>query len=75
MSAGSVTYGEATRAALLALEREERHLSKLRHRLHERIDNGFPNEPVIAREREVSTKRRELHRRIDGLRATLRHAP
>ena len=72
MSAGSVMYGQATAVALAALEREERYLSQLRHRLHERIDNGFPNELVVAREREVSTKRRELHGRIDGLRDTLR---
>jgi hypothetical protein len=74
MSAGTVMYGEATAAALLALEREERSLSQLRHRLHERIDNGFPNELLVVREREVSRKRRELHSRIDGLRATLRRS-
>jgi hypothetical protein len=74
MSAGTVMYGEATAAALLALEREERYLSQLRHRLHERIDNGLPNELLAAREREVSNKRRDLHRRIDGLRDTLRRS-
>ena len=46
-------------------------LSGLRRRLHEQIDNGFPNEFTIARERDVSIRRRELHARIDALRAAL----
>ena len=58
---------EAIAAELLALEREERRLSELRRRLHEQIDNGFPNEFTIAREREVSDRRREVHARIDAL--------
>lgn len=62
---------EAIAAELLALEREERRLSELRRRLHEQIDNGFPNEFTIAREREVSDRRREVHARIDSLRAAL----
>ncbi len=64
---------EAIAAELLALEREEHHLSALRRRLHEQIDNGFPNEFTIAREREVSDRRREVHARIDALRAALEH--
>lgn len=64
---------EAIAAELLGLEREERRLSELRRRLHEQIDNGFPNEFTIAREREVSARRREVHARIDSLRATLEH--
>ena len=62
---------EAIAAELLALEREERRLSELRRRLHEQIDNGFPNELTIAREREVSDRRREVHARIDSLHAAL----
>ena len=58
-------------AELLELEREEQALSEFRRRLHEQIDNGFPNEFTIARERDVSTRRRELHARIDALRAAL----
>jgi hypothetical protein len=58
-------------AELLTLEREEQALSQQRRRLHEQIDNGYPNEFTIAREREVSTRRRELHARIDALRAAL----
>jgi hypothetical protein len=58
-------------AELLTLEREEIALSEQRRRLHEQIDNGFPNEFTLVREREVSTRRRELHARIDALRAAL----
>jgi hypothetical protein len=58
-------------AELLELEREEQALSAFRRRLHEQIDNGFPNELTLARERDVSTRRRELHARIDALRAAL----
>jgi len=63
---------ELIAAELLALEREERELSEFRRRLHDQIDNGFPNEFTIARERAVSARRRELHARIDALRAALR---
>jgi hypothetical protein len=63
---------ETIAAELLELEREERALSEFRRRLHEQIDNGFPNEFTIARERAVSTQRLELHARIDALRAALR---
>jgi hypothetical protein len=54
-------------AELVHLRHEERQLSDLRRRLHEQIDNGFPNEVTIRREREVSDRRRMLHRRIDAL--------
>ena len=50
---------------------EERQLSKVRRRLHEQIDNGFPNEVTVRREREISDQRRALHRRIDVLRVHL----
>lgn len=55
---------------LLTLEREEREVSALRRKLHERLDS-FPNEVTQRREREVSKHRRELHGRIDALRAEL----
>lgn len=58
-------------AELQTLEREEQAISEYRRRLHEQIDNGFPNQFTVRREREVSDKRRELHARIDALRATL----
>ena len=64
---------EVMAAELLELEREEQALSEFRRRLHEQIDNGFPNEFTIRREREVSDRRRELHARIDALRATIQH--
>jgi hypothetical protein len=56
-------------AELAHLRHEERQLSDLRRRLHEQIDNGFPNEVTIRREREVSDRRRVLHRHIDALAA------
>ena len=62
---------ESIVAELLELEREEQVLSGFRRRLHDQIDNGFPNEFTIARERDVSSRRRELHARIDALRAAL----
>jgi hypothetical protein len=62
---------ETIAAELVALEREELRLSELRRRLHERIDNGFPNQSTVARERAVSDRRREVHARIDTLRAAL----
>ena len=66
---------ENDRAALLAelerLEEQERDVSLVRRRLHERIDRGFPNESLLAEERRVSAERRELHARIDVLRARI----
>jgi hypothetical protein len=56
---------------LQALERQERDLSAIRRRLHDRIDGGFGNEIAITRERQVSAERRELHRRIDAVGAQL----
>jgi hypothetical protein len=52
------------------LERREQQVSKIRRRLHDRID-AFPNEALKAQEREISAERRELHQRIDALRARL----
>ena len=63
------------KAALLTelegLEREERELSALREKLHERLDRGFANDAVKAQEREVSDRRRAVHRQIDELRVRL----
>jgi hypothetical protein len=56
---------------LTRLEQEERALSAVRAKLHDRIDLGFPNELTKARERQVSDERRALHRRIDALRLEL----
>jgi hypothetical protein len=64
---------EETAAELNRLEQEEQALSQFRRRLHEQIDNGFPNEFTIRREREVSDRRRQLHARIDALRSALEH--
>jgi predicted nucleic acid-binding Zn-ribbon protein len=53
------------------LEAEEREVSALRRKLHERLAS-FPNEVTEQHEREISKKRRELHAQIDDLRAKLR---
>jgi len=52
------------------LEREEREISALRRRLHDRLD-AFPNDATARHEREVSDRRRAIHGRIAELRATL----
>ncbi|HEY0416897.1 MAG TPA: hypothetical protein VGC78_10955 [Gaiellaceae bacterium] len=52
------------------LERQERHVSDTRRRLHDRLD-AFPNDSLRTREREISEARLSLHRRIDELRAQL----
>jgi hypothetical protein len=52
------------------LEHQERKVSALRRRLHDRLD-AFPNDVTAAREREISAKRRDLHERIDSLRSQL----
>jgi hypothetical protein len=69
------TNVDALAAELEQLVREERQLSAVRRRLHEQIDNGFPNDVVVRREREISDQRRALHRRIDGLRHRLGPGP
>jgi hypothetical protein len=66
---------DALATELAGLVLEERQLSSVRRRLHEQIDNGFPNEVVVRREREISAQRRALHRRIDGLRHRLGPGP
>jgi hypothetical protein len=59
-------------ALLEQLEAEERDISTVRQRLHDRIAT-FPESAGSAnlelREREISKERRDLHRRIDELRA------
>jgi hypothetical protein len=57
-------------AELQRLEREEREISAVRRKLHDRIDS-FPSDMLRQRERQVSEERRELHRKIDVLRAEL----
>ena len=46
---------------------QERQLSALRRRLHERIDSGSSGVGVAERERWLSGARRDLHAAIDGL--------
>lgn len=55
---------------LLALEREEREVSSLRLKLHDRL-SSFHNAGTEAREGELSVRRKELHQRIDIVRAEL----
>jgi hypothetical protein len=63
-------------ALLEQLEAEERDLSLVRRRLHDRIAT-FPESAAALnlerREREISNERHELHRRINELRSR-RHA-
>jgi vacuolar-type H+-ATPase subunit I/STV1 len=62
---------EATlRKRLEELEAEEREVSTLRARLHERLAS-FSNEVVAEQERELSARRRELHEEIDRIRGRL----
>jgi hypothetical protein len=51
------------------LEAEEREVSELRRKLHDRL-SSFPNEVTSQQERALSQQRAELQARIDGLRAT-----
>ena len=62
-------------AELERLVHEERQISAVRRRLHEQIDNGFPNDVIVRREREISARRRALHGRIDSLRHRLGPGP
>jgi hypothetical protein len=62
---------EALRAQLEQLEAEEREISAIRRKMHERIDRGFPTELLIQQERKLSAERRALHVRIDVLRSQL----
>jgi hypothetical protein len=71
MSDISESEAKALLVELEELERDERRLSAARRKLHERIDNGFPNEFTLRQERQVSDDRRALHLRIDALHARL----
>jgi hypothetical protein len=73
MAPGQVDDLAELASELQHLVHEERQLSAFRRRLHEQIDNGFPNELTLNRERVVSAQRRALHLEIDALR--LRLAP
>jgi hypothetical protein len=53
------------------LERDERALSAVRRKLHDRLDLGFPNEVTGRRERKISVERLALHRRIAVVRSQL----
>jgi hypothetical protein len=55
------------------LEAEEREVSELRAKLHDRL-SSFTNAETVRRERELSDRRRELHDEIDRLKAE-RDAP
>ena len=67
-AAMSATDGDDLAARLEALEAEERELSTVRKRLHDRL-SSFPNELTIEKERRLSKRRRALHEQIDALRA------
>jgi hypothetical protein len=71
MSVDRVDDAAAIRAELELLETEEREISAIRRKMHERIDLGFSTELLIQQEHKLSTERRALHARIDTLRARL----
>jgi hypothetical protein len=58
------------RAKLVELQDEEREVSALRVKLHERLAS-FGNPVAEEQERELSEKRRELHAEIDRIRGLL----
>ena len=58
------------RARLVELQEEEREVSALRVKLHERLAS-FGNPVAEEQERELSAKRRELHAEIDRIRGLL----
>lgn len=58
------------RARLVELEDEERDVSALRVKLHERLAS-FANPVAEEQERELSEKRRVLHAEIDRIRGLL----
>ena len=71
MSVHRVGDAATIRAELEVLEAEEREISAIRRKMHERIDLGFPTDLLIQQEHKLSKERRELHGRIDALRAQL----
>ena len=71
MSVNRVDDATAIGAELDRLESEEREISSIRRKMHERIDLGFSTELLIQQEQKLSTERRALHARIDELRARL----
>lgn len=58
------------RARLVELEKEEREVSALRVKVHERLAS-FANPVAEEQERELSEKRRALHVEIDRIRGLL----
>jgi hypothetical protein len=71
MSVDRLSEIDAKRSELEQLESDEREISAIRRKMHERIDCGFPTELLIQQEQKLSKERRELHARIDLLRAEL----
>ena len=60
---------EDLNALIEQLEAEEREVSELRRKLHDRL-SSFPNDVTTQQERELSAAACELQARIDALRAT-----
>jgi hypothetical protein len=58
------------RAKLAELQSEEREVSALRVKIHERLAS-FANPVAEEQERELSAKRQELHAEIDRIRGLL----
>ena len=58
------------RTRLEQLEAEEREVSALRAKLHERLAS-FSNEVAAEQERDLSARRQKLHEEIDRIRGRL----
>ncbi len=68
---------ESLLVELARLEQHERDVSRLRRKLHARLD-AFPNDVTKRQEQHLSAERREVHQRIDRVKAQLaltRRAP
>lgn len=61
------------RTRLEQLEAEEREVSALRAKLHERLAS-FSNEVAAEQERDLSARRQKLHEEIDRIRSRLGEA-
>ena len=70
MTDESLTADQLT-AQISRLEHQGASLSRVRERLHDRIDRGFGNEARLRQEREISAARRDVYGQIDALRAQL----
>ncbi len=65
---GSTGEQVGIETALEELQGEERRISAIRRKLHDKIARAYEGDDLQAEEREISRQRRELHARIGTLR-------